>query len=115
MVPSIVRYRLQFLIVLVRIVFIATLPVRAESPLTPHPALQLEGQYVTKQLGDFGESFVDAGLRARGFEVIDGNIGGTGIDRIAVRRAANGGLTDIRFIEVKTRQAIPNFELAVTK
>jgi len=115
MLSSIMRYRLQFIVMIVRIAFIALQPVRADTALTPHPALQLEGQYVTKQLGNFGESFVDAGLRARGFEVINGNVGVNGIDRIAVKRAASGKFTDIRFIEVKTRQTVPDFNLAVTK
>lgn len=83
--------------------------------LTPHPGLVRTLGAQTKQLGDFGESFVDAGLRARGFQVLDGNVGVNGIDRIAVRRSATGELIDIRFIEVKTRQAVPDFNLAVTK
>ena len=69
---------------------------------------------LTKQLGDFGESFVGAGLRARGFQVVNGNIGGTGIDWIAVKRASSGEIIDIRLVEVKTRQGFPEFKLAQT-
>lgn len=87
----------------------------ADPGVVPHPRLERTPDLVTKQLGNFGESFVDAGLRARGFEVIDGNVGVNGIDRIAVKRAPGGELTDIRFIEVKTRQTVPDFDLAVTK
>lgn len=87
----------------------------ADPTIIPHPALEQTADVVTKQLGNFGESFVDAGLRARGFQVVDGNVGVNGIDRVAVKRAASGELADIRFIEVKTRQAVPDFDLAVTK
>ena len=86
-----------------------------EAPLTPHPALGRTTRALTKQLGDFGESFVGAGLRVRGFKVFDGNIGVNGIDRFAVKYSADGELTDIRFIEVKTRQITPDFGLAMTK
>lgn len=87
----------------------------ADITLTPHPAIARMHGVITKQLGDFGESVVGAELRARGFEVINGNIGVTGIDRIAIKRGPTGELMDIRFIEVKTHQAIPDFELAITK
>ena len=86
----------------------------AAEVITPHPLIERTASPVTKQLGDFGESFVDAGLRARGFQVVDGNIGVNGIDRIAVKRTGGGELVDIRFVEVKTRQSIPEFKLAVT-
>ena len=89
--------------------------IRAAEVMTPHPIIERTGSAITKQLGDFGESFVDAGLRARGFQVADGNIGVKGIDRIAVKRASNGEIVDIRFVEVKTRQGLPEFNLAVTR
>lgn len=89
--------------------------IRAAEVMTPHPMIERTGSAIAKQLGDFGESFVDAGLRARGFEVVDGNIGVNGIDRIAVKRASNGEIVDIRLVEVKTRQGLPEFNLAVTR
>jgi hypothetical protein len=88
--------------------------IHAAEVMIPHPMIERTGAIVTRQLGDFGESFVDAGLRARGFQVADGNIGVNGIDRIAVKRAASGEIVDIRFVEVKTRQGLPEFKLAVT-
>ena len=87
----------------------------AAEVIVPHPFIERTGAVVTRQLGDFGESFVAAGLRARGFQVADGNIGVNGIDHIAVKRASSGGIVDIRFVEVKTRQGLPEFKLAVTR
>ncbi|MSR29828.1 MAG: hypothetical protein EXS03_09730 [Phycisphaerales bacterium] len=87
----------------------------ADTGVIAHPALEQTASAASRQLGAFGESLVDAGLQARGFEVFNGNVGVNGIDRIAVKRAASGELTDIRFIEVKTRQAAADFSLAQTK
>lgn len=87
----------------------------ADPAISAHPGLESSDAVFTRQLGDFGESFVHAGLRARGFQVINGNVGGTGIDRIAIKRAVDGTISEIRYIEVKTRQMAPDFQLAVTK
>jgi hypothetical protein len=103
------------IIIVVLTAFIGLQNVNADSLLTPHPALQFEGGSLTKQLGNFGESFVEGGFRARGFDVIDGNVGDNGIDRIAFRRSASGEMVDIRFIEIKTRQTVPDFKLAATR
>jgi len=78
--------------------------IHAAEVLVPHPMIERTSSPLTKQLGDFGESFVGAGLRARGFQVVNGNIGGTGIDWIPVKRASSGRIVDLRFVEVKTRQ-----------
>jgi len=83
--------------------------------ITPHPFLESDGRIVTKQLGDFGESIIDAEFRARGFEVLNGNIGDKGIDRIALKRGTNGELNDVRIVEVKTRQTDSDFSLSNTK
>ncbi len=91
--------------------------VSAKGPTTlvPHPSIESVGGAATKQLGDFGETFVADGFRARGFEIVDGNLGGKGIDLLAWKRGTNGSLKDLRVVEVKTRQVVPEFRLAETK
>jgi hypothetical protein len=86
----------------------------AEADLVPHPYVMRHQKDFASQLGQFGESVVNAAIRARGYEVIDGNIDGRGIDLIAAKRNPSGALVDLRFIEVKTRQGVPNFQLATT-
>lgn len=87
----------------------------AATGLVLPPSLESTGRAITKQLGDFGESFVDAVFRARGFHVVDGNLGGHGIDRIAVKYGPNSQIVEVRFIEVKTRQGLPQFQLNLTE
>ncbi|MSR19339.1 MAG: hypothetical protein EXS00_09325 [Phycisphaerales bacterium] len=108
---------------LVALITIGAVPAASATPqragadpgVVAHPALALTESAASRQLGAFGESFVHAGFQARGFEVFNGNVGVNGIDRIAVKRAAWGELTDIRIIEVKTRQALPDYALQYTK
>ena len=91
-------------------------PAHAQALLVPHPGLDpIPDELWTKQLGEFGESFVEEGLRARGYTVSNGNVGNTGIDRIAVKRGPDGRLIDVRIIEVKTRQTGTDFPLDTTK
>ncbi len=82
--------------------------------IVPHPAIERIGAALAKQLGDFGESVVAAGFRARGFEYCDTNIKGRGLDGIAWKRGADGLLSDVRLVEAKTRQTAPDFRLAGT-
>jgi Holliday junction resolvase-like predicted endonuclease len=66
-------------------------------------------------LGRFGESFVRENPRASGFEVYDANLNGRGIDLIAVKRDAQGTLTEARPVEVKTRSQGTDFRLDSTQ
>lgn len=97
------------------VIAVWALPVHADVLLTPHPLIEKTHDVVSKQLGDFGESVIGAELRARGFEVFNGNVKGTGIDRVAAKRGPGGMLTDIRLVDVKTHQTIPDFRLGTTK
>lgn len=56
-----------------------------------------------QDVGRFGESLASGSLRLRGYEVLDMKLpGNRGIDLVAVKRTADGTVTDIRLIEVKT-------------
>lgn len=54
--------------------------------------------------GAWGESFAEQTLRLRGFQEIHEFKSGSngGIDRVAVKRGADGSLKDVKFLEVKT-------------
>lgn len=54
--------------------------------------------------GAWGENFAEQTLRLRGFQEIHEFKSGSngGIDRVAVKRGADGSLKDVKFLEVKT-------------
>lgn len=65
--------------------------------------------------GNWGESFADARLRLRGFEVFEVKNGSNqGIDRIAIKRNALGKIIDVRIVEVKTHRGNGRAKLAKT-
>lgn len=80
------------------------LPVCApgEAPPVPHPKVEPMAGNAGHQLGQFGESFVQNTLQSRGFQTVNGNVNGTGIDAIAIKRGPDGRILEVRFIEVKT-------------
>ena len=59
--------------------------------------------------GSWGETFVEGHLKLRGFkEVYEPKFrGGQGIDRIAIKRNAQGLISEVKFVEVKTTNAKP--------
>lgn len=68
-----------------------------------HPGVEPNGTPFTAQLGGFGENLVAESYSLRGYTVLDGNIGGRGLDLVAFKRDATGALADVRLVEVKTR------------
>ncbi len=69
-----------------------------------HPVeLRSRGVWTTRT-GAWGESLVEQSLRLHGFNDIREfkHGGGNGIDRIAIRRGANGRMADVKVVEVKT-------------
>lgn len=81
-------------------------PVGLVSPPVDHPVLDPVGVKPSNwrpNLGAWGEGLADQTLRLRGYEVH--SIGNRGIDRIAVKRAADGSLKEVRIVEVKTNDS----------
>ena len=79
-------------------------------PPVDHPALSSAAARTSaawrREVEGFAESVTRASLEMRGFTVSDVKTPrGHGIDLLAVRRDAAGRLVDMRFIEVKGRQA----------
>ena len=92
----------------------------ADSSLVEHPVFHPMESRTAKawkdDLGAFGEGLVHIYLEKldRFQDVYEiKNASNNGIDRIAIRRGADGKITDVRFIEVKTTNAKPI--LAMTK
>ena len=58
--------------------------------------------------GAWGENFAEQTLRLRGFQEIHEFKSGSngGIDRVAVKRGADGSLKDVKFLEVKTSRGV---------
>ena len=77
--------------------------------LTPHPvqtasdSVNSPSGFWRHRSGDWGEDFVQETLKLRGYDVYK-TPGLQGIDRIAVRRAPDGTLLDVKLIEVKTHR-----------
>ena len=86
-------------------------PLMQTGPLVDHPvahpsSVRSAGNWQTS-VGTWGESFADQTLRLRGFnhlhEIKHGS--NNGIDRIAIKRGADGAIKDARFVEVKTTRS----------
>jgi len=90
------------------------------SPLVDHPVVspthvRTSGVW-KKRLGAWGEGFAEQTLRLSGYpEVYEFKTGSDGgIDRVAIKRAANGAIENVKFLEVKTTCGT-KFQLAKTK
>ncbi len=82
-------------------------------PLHPMAMAKLP-ENSTAQLGEFGEGFGKLTYKLRGYDVASGQSGANGIDLIAIKRAPDGTLSDVRIVEVKTRTAGDVTELPET-
>lgn len=78
-----------------------------KSPLVDHPvshpaAIRSAARW-NSSVGSWGENFAEQTLRMRGFnEIHEIKTGGNqGIDRVAVKRGADGAIKEIKYVEVK--------------
>lgn len=82
-----------------------------KSPLVDHPVLHpVESRSAHRwrsSVGSWGENFAERTLHSRGFaEIQEIKAGGNqGIDRVAIKRGADGAIKDVRFVEVKTTRS----------
>jgi Holliday junction resolvase-like predicted endonuclease len=86
-----------------------------DHPLVARQPVRTAGTW-RQGVGQFGESLVAGFLRLRGYEIIDMKLpGNRGIDLVAVKRAAEGTLSDVRLIEVKTHYGSGKPQLGQTR
>lgn len=86
------------------------------SPLVDHPVaspIKLpNAPAYNKMLGAWGEDFAEQTLRLRGYKIYKPSY--HGIDRIAIKQAADGAIRDVKFVEVKVTNG-NKFQLPNTK
>ena len=81
------------------------------SPLVNHPVLHpTEVRSASRwraSVGSWGENFAEETIRLRGYnEIYEVKTrGNQGIDRVAIKRGADGVIKDVRYVEVKTSRS----------
>ncbi len=81
------------------------------SPLVDHPVhhpMEVRSAHRWRSsVGSWGESFAEQTLRMRGFnEIHEIKTGGNnGIDRVAVKRGADGAIKEVKYVEVKANRS----------
>jgi len=87
-------------------------PIPVDHPVSLPVAQRTVGAW-NSNVGKWGEQLVDGYLNLTNYQTIHVKSGDQGIDRIAIRRAKDGKILKVRFIEVKTTRG--SFTLGETR
>ena len=86
-----------------------------DHPITASHPVRTAGVW-RKGIGEFGETFAAANLKARGYHVTEVKLGSNnGVDRVAFKRDPSGVLTEVKFVEVKAHYGKGRPRLGMTK